>query len=383
MKNSNKGFTLVEIIIAIAIFTVVITLGYNLVNDTNKSVAASKITIEGQSSANIVNKYLTKDLEKSDPNNFIMPTQDQINSGTYRYIIKTNGFYENNHNLLYIKYTVNVGGNKYSITRETYENQDDLNRNISKSSIDIIKNQPIDNSNNKPFEIMKSSQSDIYTVSMQYKDKNNKIYTFNVSSRHNEFAVGGGQVGDGSPENPLPPDPEPEVDPDMKDLNGFLRFGYKHTINPMKKNAFASVGSSKVTNNEEKEYKRVYIEDSKNVYDIYSELSFNNANRKVNTWIDNSKNKVDVQESDFGQMSINSINVTVLGDIECTLTINQKVGGQNKDLYKNVNLNKVGKYTFSVEDTSIDGKDIIISGNITKPSDGTFGEIIITFGTKK
>ncbi|MGL6104666.1 prepilin-type N-terminal cleavage/methylation domain-containing protein [Romboutsia sp.] len=374
MKKNNKGFTLIEIIISITIFTTAIGIGYMIINKNTESVSASMISTEGQMSVNIVNKYLTKDLEKTQPNNIIKPTQIEISSGTYNYKLNTNEFIESNEKINYIRYDVNISNNRYDLTRNTFSSQSDMDNNISKSNIEIISNQPIDDINTPPFYI--ENDNNIYTVGMQYKEKSNKYYNFDVSYRYNQFVTSGGEVGDGTPENPLPPTEEPEIDEELQGsngLNGFIRFGYND------KKAYTSIGSSKVQDKPNNEYARREINNDKGEYTIRGMLSFNNNNGHCETKIDSYP--LYEQRDDFGKLQVNQINATILGDARLELVIKQKDGG-NENLWPilhKVTLDKVGKYIFPINTNS---KDILIEGKIIKTQGSTYGEAIITFGTK-
>lgn len=375
MRN-NRGFTIIEMIIAISILTVVLFMGYMIMNKNNESINANMINTQGQLSVNLVNKYLTKDLERTKYSNITNPSQEEIDNGMYSYKLKTNGFVESNEKLEYITYNVIIDNNKYSITRNTFLNQTDMNNNLSQTSIDIIQNQPMDDNDSMPFYI-NTNGDDIYTVGMQYKQKSSKHYTFDVNYRYNEVIV---VEGDGTPENPLPPPEEPEIDEELqgsKGLNGFIRFGYKDN------NAYTSIGSSNVTNNEYKEYDRLEIENNQSEYNIRGLLSFNNNNGHCTTNIGNNSNELNVsQKKDFGMLDVNQINVTILGDAKLELVIKQKDSGNESSwpvLY-NVKLDKVGKYLFPINSS---GKDILITGKLIVPQGTNYGEAVITFGKKE
>ena len=64
-KINNKGFTLLELIIAMSILTSVMFIGYNIFNK-NSTLMHTQINInKGQSNMNDINEYLTKDLEQT------------------------------------------------------------------------------------------------------------------------------------------------------------------------------------------------------------------------------------------------------------------------------------------------------------------------------
>lgn len=66
MKILNrKGFTLIEMIIAIAILGIVISLGYGVFNGSKKALSNQNEVFNSQTSMNLINKFLSKDLEIS------------------------------------------------------------------------------------------------------------------------------------------------------------------------------------------------------------------------------------------------------------------------------------------------------------------------------
>ena len=62
-KFNNKGFTLLEFIIAMGIFSVVVFVGYSVINGSNKTTSSQKYISKSQMSTNLINKYVTKDIE--------------------------------------------------------------------------------------------------------------------------------------------------------------------------------------------------------------------------------------------------------------------------------------------------------------------------------
>lgn len=189
-KISNKGFTLIELIIAISIFSVVILIGYRIINGINKSVHENQTVHESQLSINIINKYLTNDLEKS--KNIVSDYSKQDSKGVYTYIIETSNFNENNSVINYVKYDVNLTSNtSYSVTRKVYAQNPNINLDDIKGEVTIIENQKIANSNRTPFTIVKSADGVDEEGNVEYKNKyevyiessSSKTYSFDVASR--------------------------------------------------------------------------------------------------------------------------------------------------------------------------------------------------------
>lgn len=66
MKNLNrKGFTLVELMIAISILGIVFSIGYGIINSSNKYIKEQSDIFSGQMSVNTAFSFITKDLEQS------------------------------------------------------------------------------------------------------------------------------------------------------------------------------------------------------------------------------------------------------------------------------------------------------------------------------
>ena len=61
----NKGFTLIELIIAISIFSTILLLGYKVIDGTSISTKKQSEIFNEQQVTNLLNKYFTKDIEKA------------------------------------------------------------------------------------------------------------------------------------------------------------------------------------------------------------------------------------------------------------------------------------------------------------------------------
>lgn len=199
MVKNSRGFTLVELIISMSILSTVFFIGHKVVNGTNTSIKNQQVIASGQSSINIINKYLTKDLENipNDKNNGInkVVESEDDKSLRYYYSIKTNGVQEsvdksgNPIIIKVIKYEVEVNKEKnfYSVNRKTYSEESDS---LHKNDINIIVNQQLKyQSEEIPFEITKNDA--VYTVKTIYTEGDtksidnykNKEYKFDVRSR--------------------------------------------------------------------------------------------------------------------------------------------------------------------------------------------------------
>lgn len=163
IKN-QKGFTLVELIIAISIMSIVIGLGYNVVNKiTIASKSQSKVT-DNQLNANLINKYVTKDLEVC--KTFKGPAESSVGT-EYEFIIN-----EGSNEIKY-KVSTELKGSKevYNLTR--YNNG---------TEIDLITSQP--KISEKPFYISESEENqNLYLVQLDNIKESSGKYEFEVSSR--------------------------------------------------------------------------------------------------------------------------------------------------------------------------------------------------------
>ena len=181
-NNNNKGFTLVELIIAMSILSIVLTIGYNIINKSSSVINLQQYITQNQSVANLVNTYISKDIEESKS----VSEKEQINDNIYIYTI-TKG----NNSLEYKIELGNKNGNKIY----------NLIRNDGDSSIEIISNQIRES--NEPF-LISLKNNKMYEIKILYSENNKfKEYSFNVTSRlsnDNGGNTSGGENGNGSGE---------------------------------------------------------------------------------------------------------------------------------------------------------------------------------------
>ena len=200
-KINNKGFTLIEMIIVMTIFGVVISLGYGVFNGSQRALTEQTEVFNGQTTMNLINKFLSKDLKVSQgismpldsSNNKIDDLQkfiNNINNQTsnkqiqYRYEISLG---EDNKIVTY-RVNIELKNNNYiySITRIDENN----------STIDILSNKTSLKNGNIiiPFTINLEGASyndngeytngGIYNIEVSYKEKNKQNrYSFSVKSR--------------------------------------------------------------------------------------------------------------------------------------------------------------------------------------------------------
>lgn len=163
MKKNNKGFTLIETIIAISIFSIVVTLGYKVINKSNILMASQQKITNTQIALNLINTYVNRDLEES----ILINDIKWIDDNTYEYeIIKKDNIAK------YIIY-------KYKSSDKQYC---DIYRVENNTSIELIKKQEV--YSDTPFTISLDKVKRIYTVQLQYKENNNsEKISFEVTSR--------------------------------------------------------------------------------------------------------------------------------------------------------------------------------------------------------
>lgn len=164
-KRNSRGFTLMELLIAISILTLVISMGYKIINSVNLSTKNQQTIRTNQSSINLVNQYLTKDIEES----ISISSRNVITDSSYKYTI-----YNKDESIDYIiENSVHKGKEVYSLIRTS-----------DRGTVNIVENQ--ERYNNTPFLINIKEGSGVYEVLVNYKEnKNQKNYSFDVSSRIN------------------------------------------------------------------------------------------------------------------------------------------------------------------------------------------------------
>lgn len=166
MKMNKAGFTLIEVIIAIAIFTTVVFLGYNIINKNTSLSSNQKQLTELSQGKTLINTYLTKDIDKITGCNKV-----KLSDENYKYVMNINDTLDIEYSII-LKKENNI--KKVSILRDEIKN----GKNIS--SIELIKDIQVDNDNNRPLEILKDNK--LYTVKLNItSDKNS--YVFQNSSK--------------------------------------------------------------------------------------------------------------------------------------------------------------------------------------------------------
>ena len=162
-KRDSSGFTLMELIIAITIFSIVIAIGYKIISGISIYTNNQKNITLNMSSANLINQYLTKDIEQSKS----IGDKENINNISYKYTI----FKENT--------TID-----YIVENNTKKNKDTYNLTRKEGSSEILIVDGQQRYDDNPFLINETKNKGVYEVTVNYKEnKINKKYSFNTSSR--------------------------------------------------------------------------------------------------------------------------------------------------------------------------------------------------------
>lgn len=179
-KNDNKGFTLIELIISMSILSIVLVMGYNIINKNNIFTNTQQDITNNQSIANLVNIYFSKDIEESKN----ISGKETIDKNIYRYTIT-----KESETVEYKITLVNKNG------KEAYS----LLRSDGKSSVEIISNQI--RNNEEPF-LINPKINGTYEVKISYSENNKpKEYSFDIASRLSANNTGSGSGSGGEDED--------------------------------------------------------------------------------------------------------------------------------------------------------------------------------------
>ena len=196
MKKLNiRGFTLVELIIAISILSVVLSMGYGIINGANKSLNEQSEIFSGQMSIKIVRDFITKDLEQAtvftgplDNSGILLVDEvklqdlvnniDVSNKEEYSYSTDTKDGKS-------IEYKIIISKQEKS-KKYIYDIVRIETSSSSTQTIEILSKQPVnfkDGNVEIPFTI--ESKNNIYYVELGYEQNNKQnVYKFSVSSRY-------------------------------------------------------------------------------------------------------------------------------------------------------------------------------------------------------
>lgn len=257
-KINNKGFTLLELIIAMSILTSVMFIGYNIFNK-NSTLMHTQINInKGQSNMNDINEYLTKDLEQTTSIELkidgVVVADTKVNveqKSTDKVLENAKQEIEDrlskNNNFNY-EYKLRLNDeNKFSVYKVNIENKNkSIRYTLSLTDKNGVKvdfvNKELLKEGEVPFYII---GDDPYKVIMGYSDKKNNfnLHEFEVASRIKQDLVVGEitpnpptvtpEEPDDNPPTVTPgePDDNPSIEPDSTEVNGDLIF--EITKNPI------------------------------------------------------------------------------------------------------------------------------------------------------
>ena len=225
-KFNNKGFTLLELIVAISILTVIILVGYKIFNSYSILINTQVNVNKGQLNMNTINEYLTKDLEQTTSIELkidkvvVADTKVDAEQKSTDKVLKSAKqkieYRLNDNNNFHYEYKLRFDDeSKFSIYKVNIEkNNKAMKYTVSLTDehgtkVDFI-NKELLREKEVPFYII---GDDPYKVSMGYSDKksNFNLYEFEVASRIKQDLV----AGDIIPQPPTEPDTsEPSVKPD-------------------------------------------------------------------------------------------------------------------------------------------------------------------------
>ena len=214
MGLNKKGFTLIEVIIALAIMTTVIFLGYTVINKV-QVVSKDQFQISDvQNGFNNLKRYISNELKLSEDaqlkyDDKVISVGD-VNERNYGYITDKIEFVSTDKNFTYdyvIKSDNKTVYYNISIYKKGNKKLYSIDRVDGKVQMNLIINQPLSDGL-MPLKIVR--KDNLYDVELNYIKQNTKIYSFDVYSRKSGF-------GESDNNNPVGPE-EPIV------VDGY--FGY-------------------------------------------------------------------------------------------------------------------------------------------------------------
>lgn len=348
MKN-NKGFTLIEVIIAISIMSIVIGLGYNVVNKVNSATQEQAKVSENQLNANLINTYLTKDLESCKT----LDGPEESNIGQeYEFIIN-----EGNNEIIY----------KVLISQKENQEIYNLTRSNNGSEIDLVTNQP--KVSEKPFFISKKEgYTDLYIVELDSIKESLGKYKFEVASRLFLSADENSSVI-------VPGKPEEEFD-----SNNFHKAQFWVKNFDDSKVEMAVLHPAKLEGNKSELYldpqnvnRNIY-----NCYEINIKIEPENAGNGDYMWISNGKEISGTKKFKTEKLSktLDQIIIEISEGSELQLEVNNTFTVPNYSANEKITL-KGGKYRYKLRDSKL----FEVNGNIIKSTQDAY--VNIYYGKSK
>lgn len=172
----NKGFTLIELIIAMGIFITVLLLAHKVINGTSILTKNQSQVFNEQQITNLLNKYLTKDIEK-------VTSIGLINIDEDGNVIRKNSNYEYSYG--YLLKVIENGNEKY-IEYDIYVNKEvkvySINRIVDSEKLVLVSNHKYMDTSVEPLYI-KEYDNNLYNIKLL---SGTNEYQFNVNSRISE-----------------------------------------------------------------------------------------------------------------------------------------------------------------------------------------------------
>jgi type IV pilus assembly protein PilA len=197
-KLNTRGVTLAELIIAISILGVVLSIGYGIINGANKSLNEQSKIFSGQMSINIVRDFITKDLEQAERQDSISklslidknraPLDDSKLQALVNKVNESNKeeyIYEINTKDGKVEYKIRLSKdekhNKYMYDVVRVKTSD-----LNTDTIEVLSKQPVNfNGGNVEIPFTIEIKGNSYYVELGYEQNNKQnVYKFSVSSRY-------------------------------------------------------------------------------------------------------------------------------------------------------------------------------------------------------
>lgn len=200
-KLNTRGVTLVELIIAIAILGVVLSIGYGIINSANKSLNEQSEVFSGQMSINTVRKFITKDLEQAKKQeledsmsvlSLVDKNRTPLDESQLQALVnkvnesnKEEYIYEINTKDGKVEYKIILSKdekrNKYMYDMVRVKTSD-----LNTDTIEILSKQPVNfKDSNVEIPFIVENEGNTYYVELGYEQNNKQnVYKFSVSSRY-------------------------------------------------------------------------------------------------------------------------------------------------------------------------------------------------------
>lgn len=198
MKLNNKGFTLLEVIISIAIMTSVIFIGYQVINKTDILRRDQILVSNMQNGTNNLKRYISKELSSSKE----VVLKYEVNKGgdishlekrqeDYRYISNKINNISKNKEFAY-EYIIHINDKdliEYEI--QVYKDKGkplfSISRIDKNTKMNLVEGQPLSN-DLIPMEINVKDRG-MYDVELNYIKQKTKIYSFDVYDKLNNDSI--------------------------------------------------------------------------------------------------------------------------------------------------------------------------------------------------